>query len=307
MNDQPMNDPVAHVEAPTEHTNPNTADLDLLPTLEVLRLLNREDRTVPEAVGEVLPQLADAVDRAVAALRSGGRVHYVGAGTSGRLAVLDAAELVPTYNAPPGWFVAHQAGGAEALRHAVEGAEDDADTGAAVAAAEVGENDFVLGLTASGRTPFVLGALSAARRRGAGTALISSNPETADSMPAGVVLAVPTGPEPITGSTRMKAGTAQKLLLTSFSTTVMIRMGRTYSNLMVSMVATNAKLRGRTLRILQQATGSSDAECSEALAAADGDLKTALVHMLTGADVAGAAAALAAADGQVREALRTLG
>ena len=300
-------DPVAHVDAPTERRNPATADLDLLPTPEVLRVLNREDRAVPEAVGEVLPQLAEAVDRAVDALRAGGRVHYVGAGTSGRLAVLDAAELVPTYNAPPDWFVAHQAGGAEALRHAVEGAEDDAGTGAAVAESEVGEHDFVLGLTASGRTPFVLGALTAARRRGAGTALVSSNPESAGSAPADLVLAVPTGPEPVTGSTRMKAGTAQKLVLTSFSTAVMVRMGRTYSNLMVSVVATNAKLRGRTLRILQQATGSPDEECAEALAAAEGDLKTALVHLLTGADVPRSTAALESAGGRVREALRALG
>jgi len=300
-------EPVARVEAPTERRNPDTAEIDQLPTPEVLRLLNQQDRTVPEAVGEVLPQLAEAVDRAVAALRAGGRVHYVGAGTSGRLAVLDAAELVPTYNAPPDWFVAHQAGGAEALRHAVEGAEDDADAGAALADSEIGPHDLVLGLTASGRTPFVLGALTAARRRGAATALISSNPEAAAPAPADLVLAVATGPEPVTGSTRMKAGTAQKLLLTSFSTTVMIRMGRTYSNLMVSLVATNAKLRGRTLRILRETTGCDEHECAEALATAGGDLKTALVHLLSGADVARSAEALRTADGQVRGALRELG
>jgi N-acetylmuramic acid 6-phosphate etherase len=298
-------EPIARVDAPTERRNPDTAEIDQLSTPDVLRLLNREDRTVPEAVGQVLPQLAEAVDRAVAALRSGGRVHYVGAGTSGRLAVLDAAELVPTYNAPPDWFVAHQAGGAEALQHAVEGAEDDADAGAAVAESEIGPNDFALGLTASGRTPFVLGALTAARRRGASTALVSSNPE-AERAPAEIVLAVPTGPEPVTGSTRMKAGTAQKLVLTSFSTAVMIRLGRTYSNLMVSLVATNAKLRGRTLRILREATGCAEHECADALAAASGDLKTALVHLLSGAEVQRAGEALRAADGQVRGALREL-
>lgn len=294
------------VNAPTERPNRRTEGIDLLPTLEILRVLNAEDRTVPEAVGQVLPELAEAVDMAVASLRAGGRVHYVGAGTSGRLAVLDAAELIPTYNMPPDWFVAHQAGGTNAFQHAVENAEDDEQGGVAVIESEATGNDFVLGLTASGRTPFVMGALRAARRMGAGTALVSANPETARTAPADVVIAPDTGSEPIAGSTRMKAGTAQKLVLTSFSTTVMVRLGRTYSNLMVSMVATNAKLRGRTISILQEATDASEEACSEALAMADGDLKTALVHLLTGADVERAAAALAIADGHVRDALRAL-
>lgn len=294
------------VDAPTERTNANTADIDLLSTLDILHLLNSEDRTVPEAVGRALPELASAVDMAVAALRSGGRVHYVGAGTSGRLAVLDAAELIPTYNTPPDWFVAHQAGGADAFRKAVENAEDDAESGAAVIEAAVDGSDFVLGLTASGRTPFVLGALNAAQRLGAGTGLVSANPESADTAPADIVIAADTGPEPITGSTRMKAGTAQKLVLTSFSTAVMIRLGRTYSNLMVSMVATNAKLRGRTLSILREATDASEQDCAQALADSGGDLKTALVHLLAGVDVERAAASLAVSDGHVRDALRSI-
>ncbi|MCA1186586.1 MULTISPECIES: N-acetylmuramic acid 6-phosphate etherase [unclassified Saccharopolyspora] len=299
--------PAVRVDAPTERTNERTRDIDLLPTLDVLRVLNAEDRTVPEAVGRSLPDLARAVDRAVAALRGGGRVHYVGAGTSGRLAVLDAAELIPTYNVPADWVVAHQAGGAGAFQKPVENAEDDAEAGAAMARAEVAAGDFVLGLTASGRTPYVLGALRAAREIGAGTALMSANPESAGDAPADLTIAVDTGPEPIAGSTRMKAGTAQKLVLTSFSTAVMIRMGRTYSNLMVSLLATNAKLRGRTVEILREATAASEDECARALNAADGDLKTALVHLLTGAEVPRAAAALTAADGRVRDALRTLG
>ncbi|GAA3363768.1 N-acetylmuramic acid 6-phosphate etherase [Saccharopolyspora gregorii] len=299
--------PAVRVDAPTERTNERTRDIDLLPTLDVLRVLNAEDRTVPEAVGRSLPDLARAVDRAVAALRGGGRVHYVGAGTSGRLAVLDAAELIPTYNVPADWVVAHQAGGAGAFQKPVENAEDDAEAGAAVVRAEVAAGDFVLGLTASGRTPYVLGALRAAREIGAGTALMSANPESAGDAPADLTIAVDTGPEPIAGSTRMKAGTAQKLVLTSFSTAVMIRMGRTYSNLMVSLLATNAKLRGRTVEILREATAASEDECARALTAADGDLKTALVHLLTGAEVPRAAAALTAADGRVRDALRTLG
>ena len=294
------------VESPTERDNPRTAGIDLLPTLDILNTLNREDRTVADAVGRALPDLARAVDLAVDALRAGGRVHYVGAGTSGRLAVLDAAELVPTFNMPSDWFLAHQAGGQRAFLEAVENAEDDAAAGTATIEDQAGDDDFVLGLTASGRTPYVLGALRAARRRGIPTALVSANPGAARNAPADIAIIADTGPEPIIGSTRMKAGTAQKLVLTSFSTTVMIRMGRTYSNLMVSMVATNAKLRGRTISILREATDASEQACSQALSAADGDLKTALVHLLTGVSVDRASAALATADGQVRDALTSL-
>ena len=298
--------PPARVNAPTERTNERTRDIDLLPTLDILHVLNAEDRTVPEAVGRALPELARAVDLAVTALRSGGRVHYVGAGTSGRLAVLDAAELIPTYNVPADWVVAHQAGGSGAFQKAVENAEDDTDSGAALVDSQVTGSDFVLGLTASGRTPYVMGALQAARRAGAGTALMSANPESAGTAPADVEIAVDAGPVKTTGSTRMKAGTAQKLVLTSFSTAVMIRMGRTYSNLMVSMLATNAKLRGRTVAILREATDASEQECARALGDAGGDLKTALVHLLTGSDVERSAAALAVSDGRVRDALRSL-
>nr|WP_093156367.1 N-acetylmuramic acid 6-phosphate etherase [Saccharopolyspora antimicrobica] len=298
-------DRAVRVDAPTERNNPRTRDIDLLPTLDILHVLNGEDRTVPVAVGRVLPELARTVDMAVTALRAGGRVHYVGAGTSGRLAVLDAAELIPTFNVPPDWIVAHQAGGPDAFRRAVENAEDDVASGAAEIRESASPDDLVIGLAASGRTPFVLAALEAAQQLGAKTALVTSNPDVGQ-VPADVVIAVDTGPEPISGSTRMKAGTAQKLVLTSFSTAVMIRMGRTYSNLMVSMLATNAKLRGRTIGILQEATSASEEICEAALTASDGDLKTALVHLLTGADVESSAAALAVADGQVREALRAL-
>lgn len=297
----------ARVDAPTERCNPNTIDIDLLPTLDILRVLNAEDRLVPDAVGRALPELGRAVDMAVNALRGGGRVHYVGAGTSGRLAVLDVAELVPTYNVPPTWFMAHQAGGGAAFQHAVENAEDDTDSGIELGDKYIGNHDFVLGLSASGRTPFVLGALTAARRRGAKTGLVSANPDAAEMAPADVVIAVETGPEPITGSTRMKGGTAQKIVLTSFSTAVMIRLGRTYSNLMVSMVASNAKLRGRTVAILREATEASEDSCARALDASGGDLKIALVHLLTGVDVDRASASLAQSDGHVREALRSLG
>jgi N-acetylmuramic acid 6-phosphate etherase len=296
-----------HVDSPTELRNPDTTDIDQLSTLDILREINAEDTTVPFAVAAVLPNLACLVDHAVDALRAGHRVHYVGAGTSGRLAVLDAAELVPTFSIPADWFVAHHAGGTAALRGAVENAEDDTTAGAAEMRAHTRAGDVVVGLAASGRTPYVLGALAAARNAGAVTALVSANPGAAANTDVDVPIAVHTGPEAIAGSTRMKAGTAQKLVLTSFSTAVMIRFGRTYSNLMVSMRATNAKLRGRTLRILHEATGAAVDECAYALAAANGDLKVALVHLLSGVDTPVAEAALVAAQGHVRHALAALG
>ncbi|HEX4724993.1 MAG TPA: N-acetylmuramic acid 6-phosphate etherase [Pseudonocardiaceae bacterium] len=294
------------VDSPTELRNPDTADIDLLSTVEILREINTEDATVPDAVAAVLPDLAKLVDFSVDALRAGHRVHYVGAGTSGRLAVLDAAELVPTFNIPADWFVAHHAGGVGALITAVENAEDDALAGALEMQQHAAQGDVVIGLTASGRTPYVVGAVLAARRAGARTGLVSANPGAPANAEVDVAIAVNTGPEVIAGSTRMKAGTAQKLVLTAFSTAVMVRFGRTYSNLMVSMRATNAKLRGRTLRILQEATGAGPQDCAEALAAADGDLKVALVQLLSGVDTPMAAVALAGAQGQVREALASL-
>lgn len=297
---------VVHVDSPTEQRNPRTTDIDLMPTIGILGMINAEDKRVPDAVNAVLPQVARAVDQAVEALRGGHRVHYVGAGTSGRLATLDAAELVPTFNVPADWFVAHHAGGERALRQAVENAEDDANAGAEEMLSSVEPGDFVLGLTASGRTPFVLGALAAASRLGAGTGLVSGNPSAAKPQGVDVLIAVDTGPEAIAGSTRMKAGTAQKIILTAFSTATMIRLGRTYSNLMISMRATNAKLRGRTIRILAEATGMSAQDCSEALTEADGELKVALVHLLSGVNVHAAAKALQANDGHVRKTLDTL-
>ncbi|MDX8051446.1 N-acetylmuramic acid 6-phosphate etherase [Lentzea sp. BCCO 10_0798] len=298
----PRNGVVVHVESPTEQRNPRTTDIDRVSTIDVLRMINEEDRTVPAAVAQALPELAVAVDLGVAAIMSGGRVHYVGAGTSGRLATLDAAELVPTFNAPADWFVAHHAGGSEALVRAVEEVEDH--SGAAQIRRHATAKDLVVGVTASGRTPFVIGALQEAQALGAHTVLVSNNasvPFTPD-----VLVALNTGPEAIAGSTRMKAGSAQKLVLTSFSTAVMIKLGRTYSNLMISMRATNAKLRGRTIRILHEATGQPENACERALADADGDLKVALVHLLSGAPTDRAAAALEDTKGHVRNALDRL-
>ncbi|MCG8922173.1 N-acetylmuramic acid 6-phosphate etherase [Lentzea sp. CC55] len=298
----PRNGVVVRVESPTEQRNPRTTDIDRVPTLDVLRMINDEDSTVPAAVAAALPELAEAVDLGVAAIMSGGRVHYVGAGTSGRLATLDAAELVPTFNVPADWFVAHHAGGSEALVRAVEEVEDS--SGAAQIRRHATAEDLVVGVTASGRTPFVIGALEEARALGARTVLVSNNasvPFTPD-----VLVALNTGPEAIAGSTRMKAGSAQKLVLTSFSTAVMVKLGRTYSNLMVSMRATNAKLRGRTIRILHEATGLPVDDCERALADASGDLKVALVHLLSGEPAERAAAALEDTKGHVRNALDRL-
>jgi N-acetylmuramic acid 6-phosphate etherase len=302
----PRNGAAVRVESPTELRNPRTLDIDRMSTLDMLRAINAEDHVVPDAVAAVLPELARAADLAVAALRAGGRVHYVGAGTSGRLATLDAAELVPTFNTPPDLFLAHHAGGPEALVRALENVEDEGGSGAATIRQHASAGDLVLGVTASGRTPFVVGALQEARALGARTVLVSNNPNAPAPVEVDVLIALDTGPEAIAGSTRMKAGSSQKLVLTSFSTAVMVRLGRTYSNLMVSMRATNAKLRGRTVRILREATGLAEQECTDALAEAGGDLKVALVHLLSGASTAQAAEALASSEGHVRQALVAL-
>ncbi|TDW65807.1 N-acetylmuramic acid 6-phosphate etherase [Kribbella pratensis] len=292
--------------SPTEQRNPRTLAIDAVGTSEILQMLNNEDARVAGAVSAVIPELTKAVDAAVEAVRGGGRVHYFGAGTSGRLAVLDAAELLPTFHVPDGLVVAHHAGGMEALLRAVENVEDSEDGGAADAAAVTGQ-DLVVGLAASGSTPYVAGALKAARAAGATTVLVTSNPDAPLAPLADVVIAADTGPEVIAGSTRLKAGTAQKMILNAFSTTLMIKLGRTWSNLMVDLVATNAKLRGRMLRILAEATGADEAACEAALAEADGELKPALVHLLTGSPVAQARAALDAAHGRVATALAELG
>lgn len=297
---------IVRVESPTEARNPRTRALDRVSTLEVLQLINDEDQRVADCVRAVLPELASAVDLAVAALRRGDKVHYVGAGTSGRLGVLDAAELLPTFAVPPNWFVSHMAGGPSALLRAIEDAEDDEDSGAREIRESVKPGDLVVGLAASGRTPYVAGALRAARVIGASTALVTANPLAPLGEEVDVFIAVDTGPEVLAGSTRMKAGTAQKLVLNAFSTAVMVRLGRTYSNLMVDVVATNAKLRGRMLGILREATGLPEDVCADALTAADGELKTALVSLLGEVSPERARTALAESGGHAHLALREL-
>jgi N-acetylmuramic acid 6-phosphate etherase len=295
----------APVEAPTERRHPRSVDLDLLPTEDLLRLINDEDAQVAPAVAAVVPSIAAAVDLAVAALSAGGAVHYFGAGTSGRVAAMDAAELPPTFGLDHGRVVAHHAGGADALDTALEDVEDDHDSGAADAASLTAD-DLAVGLTASGRTPYVAGALAEARRIGAHTVLVSANPAAEVADVADVHICVETGPEVLAGSTRMKAGTAQKLVLNAFSTATMVRLGHTYSGLMTGVVAKNAKLHGRMVGILAQASGCDLDTCGRVLRDSGGDLKLALVRLLGDVDAERARAALDSAGGVVRTALRYL-
>jgi len=290
------------VEAPTERRNAATERIDTLDTIGVLELINAEDAGVAAAVAAALPQVARAVDLAVACLRTGGRVHYAGAGSSGRYGVLDAAEIPPTYGFPADRFVAHIAGGAPALVRAVEEVEDDEDAGRA-AVGTVAAGDLVIGITASGRTPYVAGALAGARARAAATVLLSSNPAAALGAGVDVHIAVDTGPEAVTGSTRMKAGTAQKMVLHSFSTAVMVRLGRTYSNLMIDLAPNNGKLRARQVALLGMATGAGERVCGEALDDAGGEVRVALVALLTGVGSDVARAEVEAAGGDVRAAV----
>jgi N-acetylmuramic acid 6-phosphate etherase len=290
------------VSAPTEDRHPGSTSIDSATTLEVLRLLNHEDATVPRAVAQLLPQLAVLVDLAVRAIQAGGRVHYFGAGTSGRLAVLDAAELLPTFNAPEGMFVAHHAGGERALLRAVENVEDDQDAGRAEAGS-VAAGDVVLGLTASGRTPFVGGALQRARELGAVTALVTSNPRPALAAHADHVLVADTGPEVLTGSTRLKAGTATKLVLNTITTIAMVQMGKVYENLMVDLRASNIKLWDRGARIVATLTGLERDHAMELLRAADGHVKLAVVMHKRHVSSGEARLLLDKAGGKLREAV----
>ena len=238
----------------TESRNPATANIDTVSTLEMVRLINAEDAKVAPAVATQLPHIAEAIDRIAARMREGGRLIYVGAGTSGRLGVLDASECPPTFNTAPKQVVGLIAGGNIALTTAVEGAEDDREAGArAIAALNVAAKDNVVGIASSGSTPYVLGALAEARRRGALTISLACNSPAPVEALADVIIAPIVGPEVLTGSTRLKAGTAQKMVLNMLSTGVMIRLGKTYGNLMVDVRATNAKLRQRARRIVMQA------------------------------------------------------
>jgi N-acetylmuramic acid 6-phosphate etherase len=289
----------------TEARNPRSERLDELPTLDLVRLINAEDARVALAVAAELPRIAEAIDRVAERMAAGGRLIYAGAGTSGRLGVLDAAECPPTFGTSPAQVVGLIAGGAAAMTQSVEGAEDNPAAGARdVAGLDVSPADAVVGIAASGRTPYVLAALQEARRRGALTISLACNRPSAMAALADIAIAPLVGPEVLTGSTRLKAGTAQKLTLNMLSTGVMIRLGKVLGNLMVDVQPTNAKLRERARHIVAEATGLSLDEAIRLLQACDGEAKTAIVCALAGVDPEAARARLHAGGGRVRAALR---
>ncbi len=288
----------------TERSDARHADIDLLSTQELVELINEEDARVAPAVGAAAAPLAAAIDAVVERLGRGGRLIYVGAGSSGRLAVVDAAECGPTFGLRDGRVVAIIAGGAAAEAVAQEAAEDDEAAGAAdLERVGIGPNDAVVALSASGRTPFVLGAVRAALRAGALTVAVTCSEDTVIGRKAEHSVVTVVGPEVIAGSTRMKAGTAQKLVLNTISTVSMVRLGRTYGNLMVDVVASNSKLRARARRAVALATDVSEEEVDTALTAAGGDTKVAIVSLLTGVDAPQARKRLDASGGAIRAAL----
>ncbi|MFJ5503168.1 N-acetylmuramic acid 6-phosphate etherase [Pectobacterium carotovorum] len=288
----------------SETRNPATMALDQLSTLEMMHAFNQEDRKVPEAIALVLPEIAEAVDLAAASLQEGGRLIYLGAGTSGRLGVLDASECPPTFGVPHGLVIGLIAGGPGALLKAVEGAEDDPALGEAdLKALNLTAADMVVGLAASGRTPYVIGALRYAHDVGCRTAAISCNPHSPIAQEAQVAISPVVGPEALTGSTRLKSGTAQKLVLNMISTGAMVKLGKVYQNLMVDVKATNVKLLDRACRIVVEATGAEREQAQQALVKADNEVKPAILMLLANIDVAAARERLKQHNGYLREAL----
>lgn len=291
---------------PTEQRNPLSAELDKLATLEMVRLLNRLDATIPAVIAETLPQIAQTIDQITTTLATGGRLFYQGAGTSGRLAVLDAVELLPTFSIPPDRVIGLIAGGATAMLRSVEGAEDDAEQGKC----DLQEHtfcgqDMLVGVAASGRTPYVLGGLHYAREIGAPTAVVVCNPASPLATAADIAIEVVTGPEVLTGSTRLRAGTATKLVLNMLSTCAMVKLGKVYGNLMVDVRPTNAKLRQRAMRIVTEITGVDPAAAETLLQEAGWQVKTAVVMGLAGIDAAEAQRRLEQCGGRVRTAIQS--
>lgn len=290
----------------TEAIDSRFAHIDTLSTIELAGVMNNEDARVAPSVGAHLAEIACAVDGITERMRRGGRLIYVGAGTAGRLGVLDASECPPTFSTDPSLVIGLIAGGRDALITAVEGAEDDTARGRAdIAAQTVGPDDAVVGIAASGATPYTVAAVTAAREAGAFTAGISCNADSALGAAAEVPIEVVVGPELIAGSTRLKAGTAQKLVLNMLSTMTMIRLGKTYGNLMVDVDATNHKLTTRVKRIVTEATGADPRTVTAAVEASGGKAKTAILMILSGLDATAAETALAAAGGVLRTALTT--
>jgi N-acetylmuramic acid 6-phosphate etherase len=291
----------------TEASTTERGDLDLLETAELVRRMNAEDHRVPTAVGERSAEIAAAVDGITERFRAGGRLIYLGAGTAGRVGVLDASECPPTFGTDPSMVVGLIAGGETAIRAAVENAEDD-DEAAAASLQELGltERDTVVGISASGRTPYVVGGLEFARKVGALTVAIASNPASEIGAVAEIAIEVVTGPEFISGSTRLKSGTAQKLVVNMLTTLSMIKLGKTHHGVMVDLLATNEKLHARSIRTVTELTGAGVDEASEALDAAGGSVKLAILMISTGASSDVAAHALDEADGILRVAIARL-
>ncbi|MFE9331845.1 N-acetylmuramic acid 6-phosphate etherase [Streptomyces sp. NPDC006925] len=290
----------------TEAFRSELAEIDQLPTLEIAKIMNDEDSTVPTAVAAQLPVIAEAIDGIAERMARGGRLLYAGAGTAGRMGVLDASECPPTFNTAPGQVTGVIAGGPGALVNSVEGAEDSAEAAAdELAALKVTADDTVVGISASGRTPFAVGAVEYARSRGALTVGLACNADSALGAAAEHGIEVVVGPELLTGSTRLKAGTAQKLVLNMLSTLTMIRLGKTYGNLMVDLRASNEKLRARSRRIVELATGAPDEEIEAALTATDGEVKAAILTILGGVPAPAAERLLRTSHGHLRAALRS--
>lgn len=302
---QPVNPPPDRGRLLTEQRNPRSMDLDTLGIEDCLELINREDALVAGAVRAAIPAIARVVEMAERGVRNGGRLVYIGAGTSGRLGVLDASECPPTFQTDPGLVVGLIAGGDAALRVSSEGREDDPDGARAeLDRLGLGADDTLIGIAAGGTTPYVLGALGIAKSRGAATALLCCSP--IDRPPdADELVLLETGPEVLTGSTRMKAGTATKMALNMISTTLMVRLGKTHENLMVDLRATNDKLRDRAARIVAELTGLDRDASLDLLARAGWHVKTALVMHARGLDRDGAIAALERAGGRLRDAMNT--
>ena len=289
----------------TEQRNPNSMHVDSLSALEIVQLMNDEDKQVPLAIKKCLPQIAQAVERIVSAFQRGGRLVYIGAGTSGRLGVLDASECPPTFGVSPEMVKGIIAGGERALRHPIEGAEDSkAQAVVDLQTIQFSSKDVLVGIAASGRTPYVIGALEYAKSLGSVTVSIASNPNSAMANIVDIAIDTVVGPEVLTGSSRLKSGTAQKLVLNMLTTASMILMGKCYQNLMVDVQASNEKLKARAIRIVMQATDCNKALAEETLKQADQNAKLAIMMILSGLDRAQAEALLEKHQGKLQLALK---
>ena len=289
----------------TEQRNPNSMNVDSLSALEIVQLMNEEDKQVPVAIEKCLPQIAQAVECIVAAFQQGGRLVYIGAGTSGRLGVLDASECPPTFGVSPEMVKGIIAGGERALRHPIEGAEDSkAQAVVDLQTIHFSSKDVLVGIAASGRTPYVIGALEYAKSLGSVTVSIASNPNSAMANIVDIAIDTVVGPEVLTGSSRLKSGTAQKLVLNMLTTASMILMGKCYQNLMVDVQASNEKLKARAIRIVMQATDCDKALAEETLKQADQNAKLAIMMILSGLDRAQAEALLEKHHGKLQLALK---